>query len=89
VRLIAAGTSLTLQVIDTGPGVPAELEQAIFTDGFTTKPDEGQRHRGLGLALVHRLVHRAGGTIAIEHADATTFTVVLPAGKPGSVEVGT
>jgi two-component system CitB family sensor kinase len=66
--------------------VPEELEQTIFTDGFTTKPDEGQRHRGLGLALVHRLVHRAGGTIAIERADATTvFTVALPA--HGTVEV--
>ena len=68
--------------------MPAELEQAIFTDGFTTKPDEGQRHRGLGLALVHRLVHRAGGTIAIERSDATTFTVQLPADRPGPVEVG-
>jgi two-component system CitB family sensor kinase len=87
-RLIAADASLTIQVIDTGPGVPAELEAAIFTDGFTTKPDEGQRHRGLGLALVHRLVRRAGGTITIEHAAATTFTVVLPAGKQGRVEVG-
>jgi two-component system, CitB family, sensor kinase len=88
VRLIAASTSLTIQVIDTGPGVPEELEQAIFADGFTTKPDEGQRHRGLGLALVRRLVHRAGGTIAIEHVDATTFTVVLPARRHDSVEVG-
>jgi two-component system, CitB family, sensor kinase len=88
VRLIAADATLTIQVIDTGPGVPEELAQAIFTDGFTTKPDEGQRHRGLGLALVHRLVHRSGGTIAIEHDDATTFTVMLPAAKPGNVGVG-
>jgi len=88
VRLIAAEATLTIQVIDTGSGVPEELAQAIFTDGFTTKPDEGQRHRGLGLALVHRLVHRSGGTIAIEHDDATTFTVMLPAAKPGNVVLG-
>jgi two-component system, CitB family, sensor kinase len=88
VRLIASDAALTIQVTDTGPGVPEELAQAIFTDGFTTKPDEGQRHRGLGLALVHRLVRRAGGTIAIEHTGTTTFTVVLPADKHGSVEVG-
>jgi two-component system CitB family sensor kinase len=86
VRLSESEAALTIQVTDTGAGVPAELEQAIFTDGFTTKPHEGQRHRGLGLALVHRLVHRAGGTIAIDHADATVFTVVLPA--RGTVEVG-
>jgi response regulator of citrate/malate metabolism len=41
--------------------VPEELSRQIFTDGFTTKPDD-RRHRGIGLALV-RLVNRAGGTI--------------------------
>jgi two-component system CitB family sensor kinase len=88
VRLIATDGALTIQVTDTGSGVPEDLQQAIFTDGFTTKPDEGQRHRGLGLALVHRLVRQAGGTIAIEHTDATTFTVALPAVEHGTVEVG-
>jgi two-component system CitB family sensor kinase len=78
VRLAEVGASLTIQVIDTGPGVPSELTRTIFTDGFTTKPDDGQRHRGLGLALVNRLVRRSGGTITIEPTDATTFTVVLP-----------
>jgi two-component system CitB family sensor kinase len=88
VRLIATDGALTIQVTDTGSGVPEDLQQAIFTDGFTTKPDEGQRHRGLGLALVHRLVRQAGGTITIEPTDATTFTVVLPAVEHGTVEVG-
>jgi two-component system CitB family sensor kinase len=86
-QLLATGSALTITVTDSGPGVPADLEQTIFTDGFTTKPDEDHRHRGLGLALVHRLVHRAGGTIAIERVEQrTVFTVVLPA--HGSVEVG-
>ncbi|MGH2915172.1 MAG: ATP-binding protein [Solirubrobacteraceae bacterium] len=69
---------LTIQVRDSGDGVPAQLREAVFTDGFTTKPGSGSRSRGLGLALVHRLVHRAGGTISIDGDDRTTFTVVLP-----------
>jgi two-component system CitB family sensor kinase len=69
-------------VSDTGPGVPQELDDQIFVDGFSTKPAEGKRRRGLGLALVHRLVRRAGGTIAITRSDETVFTVVLPVIKP-------
>jgi sensor histidine kinase regulating citrate/malate metabolism len=88
VRLIASEAALTIQVTDTGSGVPADLQHAIFTDGFTTKPDEGHRHRGLGLALVHRLVRQAGGMITIEPTEATTFTVVLPALKHRTIEVG-
>lgn len=86
VALSAEDGGLTIRVADSGPGVPEELREAIFTDGFTTKPGPGRRNRGLGLALVRRLVHRAGGTIAIEPgawADGqpagAVFTVVLPA----------
>jgi two-component system, CitB family, sensor kinase len=88
VRLIARDGAVTIQVTDTGPGVPEEIGQVIFTDGFTTKPNEGQRQRGLGLALVHRLVRRAGGTISFDRSDATVFTVVLPIAEPDNVRVG-
>jgi two-component system CitB family sensor kinase len=88
VQLIAQDRAITIRVTDTGPGVPDELHEAIFSDGFTTKPDEGERHRGLGLALVHRLVRQGGGTVAVEHNDVTAFTVSLPALRSGGVEVG-
>src|ERR1700738_2088889 len=81
VRLAASGQDMTIEVSDTGPGVPNELTRRIFTDGFTTKLPDGARHRGIGLALVHRLVHRAGGTITVDCTAATLFTVVLPTPK--------
>jgi two-component system CitB family sensor kinase len=52
----------------------------VFNDGFTTKPAEPDRQRGLGLALVHRLVRNSGGTIGFTSvaSGGTRFTVVLP-----------
>ncbi|HWF35902.1 MAG TPA: sensor histidine kinase [Solirubrobacteraceae bacterium] len=87
VRLTTCTENVTIEVSDTGPGVPKELSGRIFTDGFTTKSPDGRRHRGIGLALVHRLVSRAGGTIEVDCSGATTFTVVLPTKVRGGVEV--
>ncbi|MGH2883450.1 MAG: sensor histidine kinase, partial [Solirubrobacteraceae bacterium] len=78
VCLTSCAENVRIEVSDTGPGVPKELAGRIFTDGFTTKPSDGGRHRGIGLALVHRLVRRAGGTITVDSSRPTTFTVVLP-----------
>ena len=62
VRLTTCDEEIKIEVSDTGAGVPEELSARIFTDGFTTKPPDGRSHRGIGLALVHRLVNRAGGS---------------------------
>ncbi|HKT01508.1 MAG TPA: sensor histidine kinase [Rugosimonospora sp.] len=67
-----------LTVIDNGPGIPATDLDRVFLDGYSTKsPDSGMR-RGLGLALVHRIVHRAGGTITVTAGRGTRFEVHLP-----------
>ena len=79
IALSAAGGALHIAVTDSGEGVPEDLRDAIFTDGFTTKAETGRRNHGLGLALVHRLVHRAGGTITVARAPQSTFAVTLPA----------
>jgi two-component system, CitB family, sensor kinase len=50
----------------------------VFTDGFTTKPDTGSLRRGLGLALVHRLVQRLGGQITASEGPGAIFLVHLP-----------
>jgi two-component system CitB family sensor kinase len=75
---LSGGESIRIEVSDSGEGVPVGLESQIFSDGFTTKPTPPDRPRGLGLALVHRLVRRSGGSIAVDCLDHTVFTVVLP-----------
>jgi two-component system CitB family sensor kinase len=63
------------------------MRRRIFTDGFTTKSGEAERHRGIGLAIVHRLVTRGGGTITVDCTGATTFNVSLPTGDRASMEL--
>jgi signal transduction histidine kinase len=56
---LARGGRLVIEVADNGPGVPAGMEDCIFTPFFSTK-DKGL---GVGLALVRNLVHGMGGTV--------------------------
>ena len=67
-----------LTVRDTGCGMDAALQERIFEPFFTTKPTgEGT---GLGLAMVHSAVTRAGGRIAVQSApgQGTSFRIQLP-----------
>jgi signal transduction histidine kinase/CheY-like chemotaxis protein len=71
-----------LEVADTGPGIPPEIQSRIFEPFFTTKPaDEGT---GLGLPLCRTIVEGHGGSIEVrsEVGHGATFRVELPAGTP-------
>lgn len=69
---------ITVEVRDNGPGIPDEVRESIFLDGFSTKPASGTLRRGLGLALVHRLVQRLGGQIEVGGGVGAVFTVRIP-----------
>ena len=78
VTLRSSSTEAVLEVRDNGPGVPAEHLTDVFTDGFSTKPARDGLRRGIGLALVQRLVHRAGGRIEAMPGPGGQFVVQLP-----------
>jgi len=71
------GSTVTVSVSDTGPGIPPGELTRIFDPFFTTKPvGEGT---GLGLSISHGIVQRHGGRIEVASAvgRGTTFTVYL------------
>jgi two-component system CitB family sensor kinase len=77
--LVAAESDLLIRVRDTGPGVPQELRDKIFTDGVTTKSSVTGARRGLGLALVRQIVEGMGGMVSVGQDGGAVFTAVLPA----------
>jgi two-component system CitB family sensor kinase len=76
--LVEAVDQVLVRVADSGPGIPPGAAESIFEDGWSTRPDRGTARRGLGLALVHRLAQRHGGTITVSEGPGAVFTVVLP-----------
>jgi len=84
----AGNGTLRLNVIDNGPGVPAELRARIFEPFFTTKsPGAGT---GIGLSLCLASIAAHGGSIAVEETPGggATFIVELPVRAGGAVEAG-
>ncbi len=67
-----------ISVSDTGHGIERKIMEKIFDPYFTTKSrDEGT---GIGLSVVHGIVERHGGTIAVESqpGKGTVFRICLP-----------
>lgn len=70
------GTSITLKVADTGPGIPTNRLTKIFDPFYTTKPTG----TGLGLFVSQRIMKSHGGSIEVEstEGEGTCFTLRLP-----------
>src|SRR6266700_2046488 len=67
-----------LRVADTGPGIPDEIAQSVFTPFFTTK--EPGKGTGLGLSITYSIVDSHGGRITVERpaGGGAAFLVDLP-----------
>jgi signal transduction histidine kinase len=65
-----------LEVADTGPGIPPEVEGRLFDPFFSTK----QGGTGLGLPIAARIIEKHGGYIQYQtqRNRGTTFSVALP-----------
>jgi signal transduction histidine kinase len=73
--LTVTGRGLAVSFADTGPGVPPEVLEKLFTPFLTSKA----KGTGLGLAIAHKIVEAHGGQIEARNGPAggATFTVRL------------
>jgi signal transduction histidine kinase len=71
------GDMLLVEIWDTGPGIPPELQERIFEPFFTTKaPGKGL---GLGLDNAMRIVRKHSGHLSVKSEPGSTcFRVRLP-----------
>jgi two-component system CitB family sensor kinase len=76
--IVAVEHDLLVRVRDSGRGVPHNMREAVFMDGVTTKTSTTGARRGLGLALVRKVVEGRGGMISVGHDSGAVFTAVLP-----------
>jgi len=75
----SGGAQQILEVEDTGPGIPQDIQEKVFDPFFTTKAiGEGS---GLGLAIAWRVVNEHGGDVEIQSDEGrgTLIRVTLPA----------
>lgn len=72
----AGEETLVLTFIDTGPGIPKEIEHRLF-QSFVTSGKKGGT--GLGLAITKRIAEEHGGTISVHSSSrGATFKMRLP-----------
>ncbi|MEA2078622.1 MAG: PAS domain S-box protein [Pseudomonadota bacterium] len=71
--------NVIVEVHDTGPGIPAEVQKQLFDAFITTKP-EGL---GVGLSICHTIIEAHGGTLCVESlaGEGTVFRFTLTAFK--------
>ena len=89
VRLALAGSNarmdlpLQVSIQDNGPGIPEDLRNHLFEPFVTTKSGG----KGLGLALVAKIVGDHGGVIEFDSEPRrTTFRLMLPKAIEGQSE---
>jgi signal transduction histidine kinase len=75
---------VVLEVSDTGPGIPPEVEKRLFDPFFSTK----RGGTGLGLSIGARLVEQHGGVMQYQTQPnrGTTFGIVLPGVDGGAMD---
>jgi len=75
-----SGDYIQLFVRDTGPGIKPEQLECIFDPFYTTKQLGTDKGTGMGLAMVHGIMHDHGGHIVVETelGKGTTFNLLFP-----------
>lgn len=80
-RLSSSPGRAVLEVIDTGPGIDAEVRERMFEAYYSTRPGGS----GFGLPTTRRIIHQHDGEITVdgEPGKGTRFVLSLPLAQPG------
>jgi PAS domain S-box-containing protein len=83
IRLAGSSTGATIEIRDSGPGIPPDVRTQVFEPFFTTKARGG----GLGLPIAKRTAERHGGSLTLDCPPdgGTVATLTLPMDPPTSV----
>ncbi len=77
IRTHHQGEWVLIEIEDTGPGIPEEILDKIFSPFFTTKPVG--KGTGLGLNISYNIIQKHGGEIKVfSQPGKTRFQVFLP-----------
>jgi signal transduction histidine kinase len=86
VRATEEGKWITLEVSDTGLGIPQSFRPHLFEEFYRVKTPETQNIPGTGLGLVicKKIVDELGGSIEVssKEGEYTVFTLKLPIAEP-------
>ena len=76
------GSSVVIEVADTGPGIPEEEQPHVWEELYRGEAGRGVPGSGLGLALVRAIAERHNGRVGLRSrlGQGTVFTLRLPVG---------
>ena len=68
--------NVIITIADNGPGIPPEQVSRVFEPYYTTK----KTGSGLGLLIVHRIIHDHGGEVEFKSREGigTEVSIFLP-----------
>jgi len=80
------GNFISINVSDTGVGISQDVLNRVFDPFFTTK--EVGKGTGMGLSMVHGIIHKHGGHIVIDNLqeEGVEFRILLPESECESLE---
>ncbi len=82
-----AGAFVVIGVEDSGPGVPEALRSTLFEPFVTSSQDPAGT--GIGLSVVHSVVHAVGGHAGLEVDEGSRFSIFLPVSREAATEART